>query len=104
MKTRQPLRQDSRGNRGFATSSCEPGLKGCYGVAILPFGEGNSNIGLSKTLAHFVSAARHAGFMFQRKVKIGVNSTWTVVTLSDDGSVTASRYDLADPHHTVELT
>ncbi|MGO8900778.1 MAG: DUF5615 family PIN-like protein [Isosphaeraceae bacterium] len=78
-------------------------LKGCHGIAIFPFGDGG-NSGLLKALAHFLSGTSGAGFMFQRKVKIGEDTTWTVVALSDEGRLTKTKYDLADLNHAFEIT
>ena len=78
-------------------------LKGCHGIAIFPFGDGGES-GFLKALAHFISGTSGAGFMFQTKIKIGEDSTWTVIALGEDGKVTKARYDLSDRNHVFEIT
>ena len=77
-------------------------LKGCHGIAIFPFGDGGES-GFLKALAHFISGTSGAGFMFQTKIKIGEDSTWTVIALGEDGKVTKARYDLSDRNQFLKL-
>ena len=42
--------------------------------------------------------------MFQTKLKIGEDLTWTIVKLTDEGTVTKTKYDLSDPNHVFEMT
>jgi predicted nuclease of predicted toxin-antitoxin system len=86
----------------FLNNSVFP-LKGCHGIAIFPCGDGG-NLGLLKTLGHFLAATTKAGVMFQTKLKIGEDLTWTIVKLTDEGTVTKTKYDLSDPNHVFEMT